>query len=595
MLDREGKRFYSECAMEKLKGIPASPGITIGKVFLFMDDALQIPQYDIHPEDLEGELQRFKDASKKATEELQDLKKKAETEISDGNSNFLESHLLMLEDEEFNEKINTNLKNYMKNVEWVLYKTMKEFVEKLNAAKDSYIRERAIDLHDVAKRVLNHLMYRVSFTLSDLAEEVVLVTHNLLPSDALQMHNGMIKGVAMDAGGKTSHTAILARSFEIPAVLGLSDISKKLSSGDEIIVDGNSGTVIIEPDEETRERYINTWKAWQKREVELLRMNQLPAETKDGKLIMLKANIEVPDEVDSVLSHGADGIGLFRSEFLFMNSAGLSTEDEQYEMYSRVLEEMDGKSVTIRTLDIGGDKTIPDLEGFDEENMLLGWRAVRFCLSRKDIFKTQLKALLRASIHGNLQIMFPLISGIEELQSVLEVLEETKTELSEENISFRNSIPLGIMVEVPSAALTSDILAKNVDFFSIGTNDLIQYTIAVDRGNEKIAYLYEPFHPGVLRLIKMIVENAHDQGIPVGLCGEMGGDPFSTVILLGLGLDELSMSSVGIPEIKKIIRSVSLSEAEELVGTIMDMRSYIEIDQFVKNWTYERFDFLSYK
>ena len=399
----------------------------------------------------------------------------------------------------------------------------------------------------------------------------------------------------MDAGGKTSHTAILARSFEIPAVLGLSDISKKLSSGDEIIVDGNSGTVIIEPDEETRERYINTWKAWQKREVELLRMNQLPAETKDGKLIMLKANIEVPDEVDSVLSHGADGIGLFRSEFLFMNSAGLSTEDEQYEMYSRVLEEMDGKSVTIRTLDIGGDKTIPDLEGFDEENMLLGWRAVRFCLSRKDIFKTQLKALLRASIHGNLQIMFPLISGIEELQSVLEVLEETKTELSEENISFRNSIPLGIMVEVPSAALTSDILAKNVDFFSIGTNDLIQYTIAVDRGNEKIAYLYEPFHPGVLRLIKMIVENAHDQGIPVGLCGEMGGDPFSTVILLGLGLDELSMSSVGIPEIKKIIRSVSLSEAEELVGTIMDMRSYIEIDQFVKNWTYERFDFLSYK
>jgi phosphotransferase system enzyme I (PtsI) len=323
-------------------------------------------------------------------------------------------------------------------------------------------------------------------------------------------------------------------------------------------------------------------------------LHDLPAETKDGKLITLEANIEVPEEVDAVSSHGADGIGLYRSEFLFLQPGKLPSEEEQFNAYRYVLESMDNKSVTIRTLDVGGDKVVPELEGMSEKNPILGWRAIRFCLSHIDLFKTQLRAMLRASVYGNMKINFPMISGIEELNRSLEVLSEVKESLRREDIPFKEDIPVGIMIEVPSAALTSDILAKQVDFFSIGTNDLIQYTIAVDRGNENTAYLYEPFHPGVLRLIKMVIENGHEQGISVGMCGEMAGDPIASVILLGLGLDEYSMSSFSIPEVKRILRSVSLAEAEELVGVVLGMKSYIEIDEYINNVMEERFEVYSY-
>ena len=375
--------------------------------------------------------------------------------------------------------------------------------------------------------------------------------------------------------------------------MGLSEITRYAKTGDELIIDGNTGKVILNPDKKTKTHYQNIMHEWQKREARLLTLNELFPETKDGKLIKLYANIEVPEEVESVISHGADGIGLYRSEFLFLNSNGFSTEDEQYTAYKTVLEAMKGKPVTIRTLDVGGDKVFSDFSTEKERNPILGWRAIRFCLTRVDIFKQQLRALLRASIHGKLRIMYPMISGIEELNRVFKIYAEVKEELSEKGIAFSDNIPVGIMIEIPSAALTSDILAKKVDFFSIGTNDLIQYTIAVDRGNEKIAYLYEPFHPGVLRLIKMIIRNAHLQGIPVSMCGEMAGDPMASVILLGLGLDGFSMSSFGIPEVKQIIRSVRMDEAEELVGTIMEMKSYCEIDSYVKEWMNERFDIFS--
>ncbi len=576
--------------MRELTGISASPGITIGRVFLYIDDAFTVPRYDVKESELDREYERFQEALEKATQEIIDLKEQTSSQMEGQENQFLDAHILMIQDPDFADQIKRNLAEKKENVEWILHQTIEGVISKLASSQDSYISERSVDIHDVSKRVLNHLMYRDRISLADLETEVILVTHNLLPSDALAMNSRMVKGIAMDAGGKTSHTAILARAFEIPAVLGLSSISRIARTGDQIIIDGNRGKVIVDPDQATLKRYNDILKEWQQREVQLSALNKLPAETRDGKLISLQANIEVPEETEALLAHGADGIGLYRSEFLFMQSDGLSSEEKQYESYSRVVEALDGKPVTIRTLDVGGDKAIPGFEQQNEKNPILGWRAVRFCLSRTELFKTQLRALLRASAHGDLRIMFPMISGVEELEKVLLLLEEAKDECRSRNQPFNEEIQTGIMIEVPSAAMTTDILARKVDFFSIGTNDLIQYTIAVDRGNERIAYLYEPFHPGVLRLIKTVIDNAHAAGIPVSMCGEMAGDPMASVILLGLGLDIYSMSSFGIPEVKQIIRSISMIEAEELVGEIMEMKSYAEIDQHVTGWMNARYN-----
>lgn len=578
--------------MKTLHGISASPGIAIGKVFYYLDESIRVPKYDISENELRNENRRLDQAVERAKQELEALKDQSSKEIKGEQGAFLDSHLLMLEDPEFRSQIEENLQSRLKNVEWVIYEVIQDNIGKLDKAADAYLRERALDIHDVAKRVLNHLLFRERISLADLNEEVILVTHNLLPSDALAMNKSAVRGIAMDEGGKTSHTAILARSFEIPSVLGLANVTGFVRTGDQIIIDGNQGVVIVEPDEETLSRYRVNYRAWHKREEELQTLNDLPAETKDGKLIQLMANIEVPEETGSVLAHGADGIGLYRSEFLYLQPGGVSSEEQQYEAYSKVLRDMGDRSVTIRTLDLGGDKVSPGMNEIDERNPILGWRAIRYCLSNTRVFLQQLRALLRASVHGNLQIMFPMISGVEELDSAMELFEEAKDSLRKDGLEYDEKIQVGIMIETPSAALTSDILAKRASFFSIGTNDLIQYTIAVDRGNEKIAYLYEPFHPGVLRLLKIVIDHAHEAGIPVGMCGEMAGDPIATVILLGLGLDIYSMSAFTIPEVKRIVRTVTMWEAEELLGTISEMKSYIEIDEFVGEWMNERFDLL---
>jgi phosphotransferase system enzyme I (PtsI) len=403
-----------------------------------------------------------------------------------------------------------------------------------------------------------------------------------------------VLGIAADAGGKTSHTAILARASEIPAVLGLSDISRNVHSGDEIIVDGNRGTVIVNPDEATRDHYDERRRVWEQKYILLKEQRDLPAETVDGKRLSIEANIETPEEADAVLAHGADGIGLFRSEFLFIQPNRFPSEEEQLSAYTSVLGALGGRSVTIRTLDLGGDKVMPGFKQAEDSNPLLGWRGIRFCLARPEIFRTQLRALLRASVHGSLRIMFPLISGPGELDRISEILAEVKTELAREGLPFREDVPVGIMIEVPSAAVTSDILAARAEFFSIGTNDLIQYTLAVDRGNEKVACLYEPFHPGVLRLIRMTIENAHARGIPVGMCGELAGDPLATVVLLGLGLDSFSMGPISIPLIKRIVRSVGIMEAEAFVRSLMPMGSGAEIESAVRRWMEDRLDFSSW-
>jgi len=576
--------------MKRYTGITTSKGISIGKAFLYMEDEASIPRFPIKSHEIDREMSRFTEAVSRAVTEIEDLKKKTDFSSFEGSSHILDAHILMLRDPDLGTRIENKMNDVLLNVEWVLQKVMDELIEKMNSFQDSYLRERSLDFNDISRRLLNHLMDRDVQDLSTLKEDIILIAHNLMPSEAMAMKKERVKGMALDVGSKTSHTAILARSFEIPAVLGLGRISEDVQNNDVVIIDGNQGVVIVNPDQATLDSYESTLKEWQRKESQLLYMNELSAETRDGKLIYLKGNIEVPEEVDSIFAHGADGVGLYRSEFLFLSKNGQPSEEEQFQAYSSVLKGVGGKPVTIRTLDVGGDKILDKITAKDENNPILGWRAIRFCLSEPEIFKTQLRALLRASVYGNLQIMFPMISGIEELELALGVLEEVKSELRGDNIPFRDNIPIGSMIEVPSAAMTTEIIARKVDFLSIGTNDLIQYTLAVDRGNEKVAYLYEPFHPGVLRLIKIIIESAHGQGVPVGMCGEMAGDPLATVILLGLGLDEFSMSASMIPKIKDIIRSTSLIDAEELVGNVMLMKSSREIDKYVKKWMEERFD-----
>jgi phosphotransferase system enzyme I (PtsI) len=576
--------------MKLLKGIMVSPGIAIAKAFVFSAVRWTVPAYDVAPEGLAEELGRFREARERAVRELEALR--GLTDPGQPEGRLLESQILMLNDPELVERVERELAERRKNAEWVLQQVVAAIAAKLAASGDEYLRERSSDIHDVAERILGQLASPRRPTLSALEEECIVVAHTLLPSDLMAMDRRKVLGLAADSGGRTSHVAILARSFAIPAVLGLSQLSGEVRTGDLLIVDGTRGQVIVNPDEASLDQYQASREAWQSHELQLLPLSELRAETRDGKLISLESNIEVPEETESVLAHGADGVGLFRSEFLYIIPRRFPSEEEQLETYRRVLAAMKPRPVTIRTLDLGGEKIIPGVTPGGESNPILGWRAVRFCLSRQDVFLTQLRALLRASVHGNLKLMFPMISGVEELEAVLGVLEQAKQELRARGQPFDEQIPVGIMIEVPSAAFTSDILARRVSFFSIGTNDLIQYLIAVDRENERIAYLYEPFHPGVLRLLKTVIDNGHANGIPVGMCGEMAADPYAAVVLLGLGLDEFSMSAIAIPEIKRIIRSVTLAEAEELAGSVLSMKSQREVDRRVRQWLEERFEFI---
>lgn len=576
--------------MRQLAGIQASPGIFIGDAYLFLEEEeFSIPNYSILEKDLSVELHRFHHARAQAETELSELRDKANAEMGSEHAAIFDSHILMLNDVELLEQVEANLRNSLKNVEWILFQLEQSMVKRLGESGDAYLSERVADIKDVSRRVIGHLLKRERRSLATIGGSVALVARNLLPSEACAMNRAAVKAIALDAGGKTSHTAILARAFRIPAVLGLQEITRSLKSGDLVIVDGDSGTVIIDPDRPTLERYRALLERAASREKELGSYCALPSVTKDGRAVPLKANIEIPAEVEDVLSCGSDGIGLYRSEFLYLQPDSVPTEEEQYQAYAKVLSSMGELPVTIRTLDLGGDKMVPELEDEDEKNPLLGWRAVRFCLDRGELFKNQLRALLRASMAGKLRIMFPMISGIEELERCLAVLESVKADLRRRAVPFREDVSVGIMIEIPSAAMTADILAKRVDFFSIGTNDLIQYSIAVDRGNERIAYLYQPFHPGVLRLIKLTIDHAHAAGKSVSMCGEMAGDPYASVVLLGLGLDEFSMSAASIPELKRIIRSVTMDEARALSDSVMGMGNYGEIEAAVRSWMDGRF------
>ncbi len=575
--------------MKEFKGISASSGVAIGKAFLYVDDVFsQIPRYSVPRDEIELEWSRFLEAVLAAEAEVLELLERANREMGEEQAKIFESHLMMLRDEDLKDQIQTKLNTSSQNIEWVLYDISRELTQKLSNSSDPYLQERVSDIFDVSRRVLHKLLFIKKVSLADLHEEVILVAHNLLPSDTLVMNKRFVKGIAMDMGGPTSHTAILARAFEIPAVLGLSTATVDIKNGDLVIVDGNAGHIICNPSPEVLERYQRMAVQLKKMADSLKELRDLPAETTDGYRVLLKANIELPDEASLALQNGAEGIGLYRSEFLFLTPGQSADEERQYRSYKQVLETMQDKPVTIRTLDVGGDKVIPDLQSTEEKNPLLGWRAIRFCLAHKEFFKTQLRALLRSGVHGNLKIMFPMISGIEELELALTVLNEAREELTARGQSFAKYLQVGVMIEIPSAAMTADILAKKAAFFSIGTNDLVQYSLAVDRGNERIAYLAQPFHPAVLRFIKRTIDEAHQAGIPAAMCGELAGNPHATALLLGLGLDEFSMSSASIPLVKKIIRSVSRSECQKLADAALACTSYLEVENLVSKWMGQR-------
>ena len=570
------------CSKILIKGVAASPGIAIGKIYLWDSEDYNVHTYQVKESQISIEIVRFEEALIKTREEIIEIQKKISGEMGGDHAEIFNAHLLVLEDRMLIEEVINKIKREKNNVERIFIDVLRKYCDIFAKMDDEYLRERMIDIQDVGKRVLRNLLGKKHLELFDLNEKVVVVAANLSPSDTALMPKDKVIGFSTDMGGRTSHTAILARSLEIPAVVGMKTLTPIVKKGDSIIVDGNQGIVIINPTPADLRKYRNEKKKFKNLEKGLSSFCGLPAVTKDDHEVQIGANIEFPDELVSVLAHGAEGIGLYRTEYMYLNRTDLPTEEDHFIAYKKVAMAMQDKPVIVRTIDLGGDKFASHLDLPTEMNPLMGLRAIRFCLARPEIFKTQLSGLLRASIYGNLKIMYPMISGLEELRQANKILNEVKQALRKKSIKFDENIEVGIMIEVPSAALIADILAKEVKFFSIGTNDLIQYCLAVDRINEKITYLYEPAHPAVLRLLKSIIDTAHSAGIWVGMCGEMASEPAFIPILLGLGLDEISSSAVSIPEIKKIIRSLTYVEAQKIANKVLQLSTAAQIAEYTK-------------
>ena len=568
--------------MIELKGIAASPGMAIGRTFFLDKEEFAIKKHKIDKKNIDAEIFRFNEAVDKSRFELVEIKKKIVESIGHKNAKIFDAHILVLNDPLFIEKIHNRIKTELLNVEYAVWITTEELSNAFIQSGDSLVSERASDIHDVGRRILRNLLGNEREILASLQEEVIVAAADLAPSDTAQMRKEKVIGFVTDMGGRTSHVAIMARSLEIPAVVGLKEITEKVEPGDLLIVDGNSGTVIVNPENDVLKKYEKEKKKIRVVASELIKLKDVMVRTVDGHEVRLMANIEGPEEIESAINHGAEGVGLYRTEFLYLNRSDLPTEQEQFEAYKYVVYLMKPHPVTIRTLDLGGDKFLSHLNLSPEINPSLGCRGIRLCLNRPDIFKIHLRAILRASIFGNLKIMYPLISGIEELKRANQILEEVKQELTSKGTEFNRDVEVGIMIEVPSAAIIADLLAKETKFFSIGTNDLIQYSLAIDRVNEKIAYLYEPLHPSVLRLIKGVIDTAHNAGIEIGMCGEMASDPLFIPVLLGMGLDEFSMGSISVPVIKEIVRNISLVEAKGLAEKVMNFSSAGEIEEFLR-------------
>ncbi|MCD6228625.1 MAG: phosphoenolpyruvate--protein phosphotransferase [Candidatus Omnitrophica bacterium] len=568
--------------MFKVRGIAASRGIAIGKAFYIGKEELTIPKRKIRHEDISREIYRLEEALIDTRKEISTLQKKISDEMGYNHARIFEAHMLVLEDRMLIEDVITQIKNKKVNVEYAFSQSIRKYIDTLRKLDDEYLKERALDIEDVSKRVLRKLLKKEAPSLDKLKEKVIVVAHDLSPTDTVSLLKGKVLGFVTDIGGRTSHTAIIGRSLGIPAVVGAEIASSHIQGGEILIVDGFEGVVYIKP----TEKIIKDYQKKMEKIERFSRVSYFPklakAETKDGRRVIISANVELPEELPLVETYGAEGIGLYRTEYIFLGRTQLPSEEEQYRAYFNVARKIKPHSVIIRTIDIGGDKFLSKPTVPREMTPFLGWRAIRFCLANPGIFKVQLRAILRSSCEGNVKIMFPMISGIEELREAKKILEECKKELKRENKKFDENISVGAMIEVPSAALVADILAKECDFFSIGTNDLIQYSLAVDRADEKVAYLYEPSHPAVLKLIKIVVEAAHKNKIWVGMCGEMAGEFLFTVLLVGFGLDELSMPPPRIPQVKEIIRSFSFREAKKIADDVLNFSTSRDVEKFLQ-------------
>jgi phosphotransferase system enzyme I (PtsI) len=565
-----------------IKGIGVTAGIIIGKAYLVDRRKIEAPARVLPEFQVPQEVARFLDAVEESRKQLRSAKEKLLHEDAAGLSYILDTHLLLLEDKKLIENTVETIKQSWINSEWALKINLDRVRKVFDSIDDEYLKSRKTDMDYVGERILRNLMGKETEIISQIKEEVIIVAHDLSPADTAHMAKDKVTAFVTDMGGKTSHTAIMAASLEIPAVVGSETATHSINTGDTLIVDGITGVVVVNPSPEIMQEYQERQRVRQKMERELFQYRDLPAETLDGYRVKVLANIELVEEIPSVLQHGAEGIGLYRTEYLYLNRKDLPSEEDHFQAYKKVAEGIYPHPAIIRTLDIGGDKFISHMDLAEEMNPAMGLRAIRFSLREVDIFKVQLQAILRASAYGKVKILFPMISGATEIREVKKILKEVRLNLSAEGVPFDPKMEIGIMIEVPSAVTIADILAKEVDYFSIGTNDLIQYSLAIDRVNESVTHLYQPLHPAVLRLVKDVVKAAHHAGIRVAMCGEMAGEPLYVPILVGLELDELSMNVLSIFRVKKILRAYTFRECKDLVQESLRLSTSEEIEELVR-------------